>query len=61
MNMYANAPTDVHQRKQQLATLQSARQWQTSDSLEAARLDSQISTVQGVIRLLEYREPDAAW
>jgi hypothetical protein len=58
MNPYANPPGNVVERRQRLETLQSARQWQPTDSIEAARLDSQISTLQGVIRLLEYHEPD---
>lgn len=56
MALIAKGNTDVLRRKQRLETLQSARKWQPSDSIEAAKIDSQITTVQGVIRLLEWRE-----
>ena len=56
MALAVNAQSDVVLRKQRLQTLQTARQWQPSDSIEAAKLDSQITTVQGVIRLLEWRD-----
>ena len=56
MALSVNPQSDVTIRKQRLESLQTARQWQPSDSIEAAKLDSQITTVQGVIRLLEWRE-----
>jgi hypothetical protein len=56
MALSVNPQSDIMIRRQRLETLQTARQWQPSDSIEAAKLDSQITTVQGVIRLLEWRE-----
>jgi hypothetical protein len=56
MNLHVIPQSDVMQHKQRLASLQSARQWQPSDSIEAAKLDSQITTVRGVIRLLEWHD-----
>jgi hypothetical protein len=56
MALNVNRNDDVFRRKQRLETLQSARKWQPSDSIEAAKIDSQITTIQGVIRLLEWRE-----
>lgn len=58
MNPYASGMSDVLQRKQRLETLQSARHGQPNDSVEAAKLDSQITTVRGVIRLLEWQETE---
>ena len=55
MALNVNGDIDVLRRKYRLKTLRSAREWQPSDSIEAAKLDSQIDTVQGVIRLLEWR------
>jgi hypothetical protein len=54
LNMRGN--DDVLRRKQRLETLQNARKWQPGDSIEAAKIDSQITTVQGVLRLLEWTD-----
>ena len=61
MELYAVATNDVTQQKQRLEKLQSARRWQPSDSIEAAKLDSQIMTVRGVIRLFEYSDANTLW
>ena len=61
MELYSIARNDMMQQQRRLETLQSARRWQPSDSIEAAKLDSRITAVRGVIRLFEYSEPNTVW
>jgi hypothetical protein len=50
-----NVNHEVMLRKQRLETLQSVRDWAPVGSVEAAKIDKQIDILQGVIRLLEWR------
>jgi hypothetical protein len=50
-----NVNHEVLLRKQRLETLQNVRDWAPIGSVEAAKIDKQIDILQGVIRLLEWR------
>jgi hypothetical protein len=55
MALPMNVSHEVLLRKQRLQTLQDVRDLAPMGSVEAAKIDKQIDILQGVIRLLEWR------